>query len=64
MQQVRIARKSRKTNDRWLPDHREVLPLDPRDPDVARAKELNKSGCVNGDRSGWGQTQRAGGTPE
>jgi hypothetical protein len=64
MQQVRIVRKGRKANDRWLPEHREVLPLDPRDPDIARVKELNKSGNVNGDRSGCGTTQRAGGTPE
>ena len=44
MEQVRIVRKGRKANDRWLPEHREVLPLAPRDPDITRAKELNKNG--------------------
>jgi hypothetical protein len=49
MEQVRIVRKGRKPNDRWLPEHREVLRLTPRDPDIARAKELNKNEHVNGD---------------
>ena len=59
MEQVRIVRKGRKANDRWLPEHREVLPLTPRDPDIARAKELNKNEYVNGDRVGlWHHAAR------
>ena len=37
MQQIRVERKVRSRDDR---DRYPVLPLDPRDPDVLRAKQL------------------------
>ncbi len=43
MQQIRIERK---TPIRERPDRSAVLPLDPRDPDILRAKLLLRRGTV------------------
>lgn len=43
MQQIRIERK---TPIRERPDRSTVLPLDPRDPDILRAKQLARRGTV------------------
>lgn len=43
MKRVRIARPRSRRERSWL----EVLPLDPRDPDVVRAKSLALSGATS-----------------
>ena len=56
MTQIRIT-KRRRPDDRWL----EPLPLDPRDPDIVRAKEIARRARAGMSPSGAaGQTSRAG----
>ena len=53
MTQIRIT-KRRRPDDRWL----EPLPLDPRDPDIVRAKELARRARTG--RLPAGRTGRTG----
>ena len=51
MQQIRIERK---TPIRERPDRSAVLPLDPRDPDILRAKQLARRGTDRSVSTGSG----------
>jgi len=42
MPQVRITKQRRTTDTRWRQERDLLLPLDPRDPDVTRAKQLQR----------------------
>jgi hypothetical protein len=51
MRQVRIDRQRRAADTRWRRRREQVLPMDPRDPDVTRAKQLRRQRghpCVSG----------------
>ena len=54
MQQIRIERK---TPMRERPDRSTVLPLDPRDPDILRAKLLLRRGTVRSAPTGSGASR-------
>ena len=42
MPQVRITKQRRTADTRWRQQRDLLLPLDPRDPDVTRAKQLQR----------------------
>lgn len=42
MPQVQITKQPRTANTRWRRQRDPLLPLDPRDPDVTRAKHLQR----------------------
>jgi hypothetical protein len=42
MPQVRITKQRRTADARWRRQRDPLLPLDPRDPDVTRAKQLQR----------------------
>jgi hypothetical protein len=44
MRQIRVSKRHRAGNWRLDPLSQEPLPLDPRDPDIVRAKELARRG--------------------
>jgi hypothetical protein len=48
MKRVRIEKPKRRVDRWWL----EVLPIDPRDPDVARAKTIDQAGGSDRRNSG------------
>lgn len=56
MKQLRIAKRHRP--DDWRLEPLESLPLDPRDPDIVRAKELARRSRAAATRPG--RAQRAG----
>jgi len=54
---VRQIRNERTTTIRERPDHSAVLPLDPRDPDILRAKLLLGRGTVRSVPTGSGASR-------
>jgi hypothetical protein len=42
MRQIRISKQRRTADSRWYRHDDPVLPRDPRDPDVTRAKQLQR----------------------
>jgi hypothetical protein len=46
MRQVRVTKQHRTADARWRRRREPVLPLDPRDPDVTRAKQLQRQRLI------------------
>ena len=56
MRQIRVSKRNRP--GAWRLDQQEPLPLDPRDPDIVRAKELARRTGARG-RSAQGGSRRS-----
>jgi hypothetical protein len=60
MRQIRVSKRHRP--GAWRLDQQEPLPLDPRDPDIVRAKEAARRADARG-RSAQGGSRRSRHTP-
>jgi hypothetical protein len=59
MRQIRVSKRHRPST--WRLDPQEPLPLDPRDPDIVRAKELDRRSTRARGQSAQGGSRWLGG---